>query len=441
MAIRPHPTEKDTFLSCTQPFSPMTFAFGGHVYAQAAWAASRTVERGLVLHNISGHFILPGRLDVPFTYHVRRLRSGGIYSLRLVEVYQDPPPAEAPPSSPADSQRTPSFVATISFKRPELHPSSPSSSPLNPLPSFPISPAPPLKYHPFSHQTLPPSYLRTTYPILYTQPPASHPLAPTADFDWYQTYAATLHPHPDSTFPGVEMRKVDLSAQNAEAVAQHGVGAYRMLHLYRLIEPEESPLETDASVSASASTSTSTSTSETRAEDKDQDASWASQLNLSLSAHLYASDRNGLFLIARALGFGSGSFRITSLSHAVVFHADPDKLRMQSSTPPPTVNGGKWSVEGRTKRKWFVQEAWSSVSGGNRAMHESRLWSFDPDFDDGRGSEEVLATTWQEGMCRLVSREVGGGEGEGEEKGEGKERAERNGGMTEEEEKEGRAKL
>lgn len=41
-----------TFSSVAPAWAPgtRTTAFGGHVYAQAAWAASRTVGAGMVIH-------------------------------------------------------------------------------------------------------------------------------------------------------------------------------------------------------------------------------------------------------------------------------------------------------------------------------------------------------------------------------------------------------
>lgn len=45
-------TGDDVFESLTAAWPPAPFqrAFGGHVYAQAMYAASRTVEKGLVVH-------------------------------------------------------------------------------------------------------------------------------------------------------------------------------------------------------------------------------------------------------------------------------------------------------------------------------------------------------------------------------------------------------
>jgi hypothetical protein len=41
-----------TFRSIALAWAPgaLTTAFGGHVYAQAAWAASRTVRSGMIVH-------------------------------------------------------------------------------------------------------------------------------------------------------------------------------------------------------------------------------------------------------------------------------------------------------------------------------------------------------------------------------------------------------
>jgi acyl-CoA thioesterase len=50
MAVKP--VGDDTFESLTAAWPPAPFqrAFGGHVYAQAMYAASKTVGKGLVVH-------------------------------------------------------------------------------------------------------------------------------------------------------------------------------------------------------------------------------------------------------------------------------------------------------------------------------------------------------------------------------------------------------
>ncbi|KKY16068.1 putative acyl- thioesterase [Diplodia seriata] len=59
-----------SFKSVAKAFAPGggTAAYGGHVFAQAAWAAAQTVEDGFVVHNVTGYFTLPGNTAYPFIY-------------------------------------------------------------------------------------------------------------------------------------------------------------------------------------------------------------------------------------------------------------------------------------------------------------------------------------------------------------------------------------
>ena len=81
----------DTFESRSSAFPPSgsSRTYGWHVYAKAAWAASKTVKKGQYIHNVTGHFLLLGDCQAPFQYSVRCIRDGGVYCLRSVEVYQD----------------------------------------------------------------------------------------------------------------------------------------------------------------------------------------------------------------------------------------------------------------------------------------------------------------------------------------------------------------
>ncbi|KAH8645840.1 thioesterase-like superfamily-domain-containing protein [Xylariales sp. PMI_506] len=81
-------------------------AFGGHVYAQAVYAASKTVGKGLVVHSVTGYFTVLGLADEPFTYQVKVIRSGGNYSVRHVIATQE-------------DDATICFTCLCSFKRPE----------------------------------------------------------------------------------------------------------------------------------------------------------------------------------------------------------------------------------------------------------------------------------------------------------------------------------
>lgn len=102
------------------------------------------------------------------------------------------------------------------------------------------------------------------------------------------------------------------------------------------------------------------------------------QPNLHACLHLYASDRNSLFMISNAVGFGDEVGSMGSLSHSVVFHVSSQDLL---------------SLEG----DWWCQEAWTPRSEGGRGMHESRIWN----------SKKIhIASTWQDGLVRKAESEA-----------------------------------
>lgn len=257
---------------------------------------------------------MPGLLDVPYTYSIHRIRDGGTYNTRSVTVTQTP---SAP--SPAHSTTTNTnicFTALLSFKRDETSP--------------------------YSHQAnVDLSQKYTT--ALWGKSPSDHPLAPSADFPLYRAFEDEHEP-PD-TAPGVEVRKVNMTPYNSNQ-APYGSEKdpidYRQLQYYKIIG------------------------------DIPRD-----DVNLHICAHLYASDRNSMFLVTNALGIGDGFSSMASLSHTVVLHVGAEKLLM---------------VDERGEEKWFCQEAWTGRSGEGRGLHVSRLW-------DERGVH--VGSTWQDGMLRL----------------------------------------
>ena len=275
--------------------------------------------------DMTGHFLLAGLTDVPFMYKVRRTRNGGSYCLRQVEAYQDQP-STRPYEEQSEPIRSLCFVAVISFKRNEI----------------------PHKYAAISHQQITPAYLRDIYESVLDCDPESHELCPATDGTHSsQVLEKEAERHRLATiFPGVDVRKVDMTDYNRSKRALNGNNPeqYRQLHFYRLI-PEKG--------------------------DDSQD------LNLHLCAHLYASDRNSLEMIPRALGRVSKHSSMASLAHTVVFHGRAQDLNMLEKGEP----------------KWFVQEAWASRSGEGRACHESRLL----DWESGT----VVGTTLQDGMLRI----------------------------------------
>lgn len=141
-------------------------------------------------------------------------------------------------------------------------------------------------------------------------------------------------------FPGLDIRKVDMSKYNDDKPPED----YRQLHYYRPIGdlPASSP-------------------------------------NLHACAHLYASDRNSLFIVSNSVGIGDEVGTMGSLSHSVVFHGNGQDLLLKEDD-------------------WWCQEAKTPRSGNGRGMHESRIWA----------SNGVLAaSTWQDGLVRMSKDEDG----------------------------------
>ncbi|EXJ75121.1 uncharacterized protein A1O5_01817 [Cladophialophora psammophila CBS 110553] len=336
-------TGENVFESLTPawPPAPHRRAFGGHVYAQAMYAASKTVDKGLVVHQMTGYFILPGAIDIPYVYRVRKIRDGGMYCLRGVDVYQH--------SEAAAQGTSPCFVATISFKRCEKG----------------IQ-----KWTGYEYQEIPKDHIQKEYcSVLKGFRPEDHPLAPGADALWWEQEEEEFWSRDAAAFPGVETRKVNMARYNGKAelgggTNGNGASRWRQLLFYRLIQDDEP--------------------SEERQEA-------ANDLNLHAAAHLYASDRNSLFLIQRALGYEAVRTTMASLSHTVVFHGLADHLRMVVDDDPQHHRQGGTS-------KWFVQESWTSNGGDNRGCHHSLLW----DHEAGR----VIGTSIQDGMLRFPAELV-----------------------------------
>jgi len=141
-------------------------------------------------------------------------------------------------------------------------------------------------------------------------------------------------------YPGLNMRKVDMTAYNSPRPTLER----RQLQYYKIIGAMP-PITEDA--------------------------------NLHACAHLYASDRNGLFPIPNFLDLGNDYIAIASLNHTVIFHVEADGLRMTED-------------DGSTH--WFVQEAAIDKIAHGRALAASRLWR-----EDGMH----VASCFQDGMLRM----------------------------------------
>ena len=302
-----------TYRSTAQPFCPggnivnsMGRAYGGHVYAQAAWAAAQTLpEGGFVLHNITGWFILPGLLDVPFVYKVHNIRDGRSYCTRIVNVTQA-------------SGKGVCFTCTCSFKTEE-------SSELDAQESIDLW----QKYN----------------SVLQSKTPDNFPEAPGMDVPRYHNLLK--NGHPNDKFPGLTMKRVDMSAFNDPREPLDR----RQLIFYKPIG--ELPPD----------------------------------FNLHMCAHLYASDRNSLFIVANHLGVGGSFSQMGSLTHTVTFHAPLSDLRLESKE--------SWK---HPQGNWFCKEDRTDRASVGRADFHSRVFS-----PDGVHVMSIM----QDGMVRIGERPAG----------------------------------
>ena len=142
-------------------------------------------------------------------------------------------------------------------------------------------------------------------------------------------------------------------------------------------------------------------------------ASLTREANIHACAHLYASDRNSLFIIPNHLNRSREFTRMASLSHSVIFHVGVKDLIMppEPRIDHPNADRTLWedeklslcSLDGYEMddrdadgRKWFVQEAWMTRANGGRGLHTSRMWDYE------RGVH--IATTFQDGLIRFENK-------------------------------------
>jgi acyl-CoA thioesterase len=210
--------------------------------------------------------------------------------------------------------------------------------------------------------------------VIQGKKPFDHEEAPSQDSVWFYEKYLPENPGHYNPLPGLHLRKVDMQAYNRTRQPLDR----RQLIYY-------TPRGRLPAVSTPSSTK---------------------EANLHAIGHLFASDRNSLFIIPRMLDVGDKFTRMASLSHTVIFHVGIDKLAMPDeprgrhaasppTRPPPGDDVDAWREPAdETKRKWFLQESWTTRSSGGRTLHTSRMW--DPD------TGLHLATTVQDGLIRYA---------------------------------------
>lgn len=84
-ALEPH--GPDTFVGAGRQY-PWGGLYGGHIVAQALWAAAETVEPGMEPHSLRAYFIRRGEAIEPVRYEVDRIRNGKSFCTRRVVARQ-----------------------------------------------------------------------------------------------------------------------------------------------------------------------------------------------------------------------------------------------------------------------------------------------------------------------------------------------------------------
>lgn len=380
----PHPDD-DTFLSISPPFAPggplgTGRSYGGHVLMQAAWAAAQTVESassasassatggggaagagagGFLLHSISGNFLLPGKLDSKFEYRVKTVRNGKGIRVRGVEVFQESA-TNTKKEKGGEGGKEMFFIATCSFK---LREHSQISIQQQEGDDFLVDD--------FYGEKLYGSVLKGKM-----DPMRDLEEVPGMDLTFYRKKILEYEDGEEGkgkhdAFPGLQCRKVDMREWNSK---RHPMER-RQLIFYRMIFDREK--------------------GEKEAEEEGMG------MNMQLCAHLYASDRNSLFIVANLFDLGDLWTNMSSLSHTVIFHAEEGEMRFGSSTSEKTTT----TTTKRTKSpfhkannddgggRWFCMEVFGSRMHGGRAVHNCRIFN-----DEGTH----IATCMQDGLIRFA---------------------------------------
>lgn len=356
---------------------------------QAAWAAAQTVHPpssageargtaggagvgdargGFLLHSISGNFLLPGKLDSKFEYRVKTVRNGKGIRVRGVEVFQDGK------SKGGTKEKELFFIATCSFK---LHEHSQISVQQQEGDDF--------LEDDFYGEKLYGSVLKGK-----KDPMRDLEEVPGMDLTFYRKQKMLLLDDDDDVegkgkgkkkknhdaFPGLQCRKVDMREWNSK---KHPMER-RQLIFYRMIFDREK-------------------------EKEEEDQGMNMNMNMQLCAHLYASDRNSLFIVANLFDLGDLFTNMSSLSHTLIFHAEEGEMRFGSSTPSASAKTTTTTTTKRTKSpfhkannndgggRWFCMEVFGSRIHGGRAVHNCRIFN-----DEGTH----IATCMQDGLIRFA---------------------------------------
>lgn len=112
--------------------------------------------------------------------------------------------------------------------------------------------------------------------------------------------------------------------------------------------------------------------------------------NLHLCAHLYASDRNSLYVVCNLMNVGDLYTSMSSLVHSTSFFGPIEHMMFgpSKSNESPLDDTAGFG-------RWFCREDRTSRTANGRAMFDSRIWSAD-------GTQ--VAHLMQDGMIRYAKK-------------------------------------
>lgn len=177
--------------------------------------------------------------------------------------------------------------------------------------------------------------------ILSSRPPSAWKPSPDVDID---KYVAEFPVQGVSTFPAMDVRKVDLSAFNKGKPLHER----RELLMYRLIAPLP-----------------------------------ADNPDVHFFAHAYQADRNGLLMLGNNAGFGYNFGRAASLSYSFVLHVNPEDMLMAYG-----------------EDEWWIEEACFPRVEAGRGVIQAKIWSpkgvhVATEYQDG-----IVQRQWKHGERR-----------------------------------------
>jgi len=287
---------------------------------------------------MTGWFTLGGMPTEHFVYTVHSIRDGGNYCVRSVTVTQI-------------AEKGVCFTATMSFKRAE-------PSPFRFQHKLDIK----QEYGPF---------------INSKKDVFEHPDMPSQDSYFFNHVYAPKNPNHFNPLGGLHLRKLNMKAYNEY---RNPIDRRRLM----MYTTRGSMPQIPSSIL------------------KAKKPKYSREVNLHAIAHIYASDRNSLFVIGDHLEISADARRVATISHTVIFHVGVEELlfgnepvdKPKNAAPTERASGAADAPDsGSTSRKWYMQEVWTDRAEGGRGLHRSRIW--DPE------TGVHLATTIQDGLVRF----------------------------------------